>query len=218
MKTQAVIFDLDGVIVDTARYHFLAWKRLAASLGITLTEAFNEQLKGVGRMESLQKILEFGNRSLPPEKMEELAEMKNEWFKEFIRRMQPDEVFPEVPGLLRQLKRDGLYIALASSSKNARTVLQRLNLEGVFDAVTDGNDIVNSKPHPEIFLTTASRLQLAPSGCVVVEDAAAGVEAALRAGMKVVGVGNSRVLKGAHRVVRQTKEITPAILKELLCL
>ncbi|GIV35904.1 MAG: beta-phosphoglucomutase [Cyclobacteriaceae bacterium] len=216
MKAQAAIFDLDGVIVDTARYHFLAWKRLAASLGITLTEAFNEQLKGVGRMESLQKILEFGKLSLPPEKMEELAEMKNEWFKEFISRMQPTEIFPEVPGLLQQLKHNGLCIALASSSKNARTVLQRLNLEGVFDAVTDGNDIANSKPHPEIFLTTALRLQLPPSNCVVIEDAAAGVEAALRAGMKVVGVGDSSVLQGAHRVVRQTKEITPALLKELL--
>ncbi len=216
MKTQAVIFDLDGVIVDTARYHFLAWKRLAASLGITLTEAFNEQLKGVGRMESLQKILEYGKLSLPPEKMEDLAKMKNQWFKEFISRMQPTEVFAEVPGLLRQLKHNGLCLALASSSKNARTVLQRLNLEGVFDVVTDGNDIVNSKPHPEIFLTTASRLQLPPSGCVVVEDAAAGVEAAMRAGMKVVGVGDPGVLQHANRVVRQTKELTPALLKEVL--
>jgi beta-phosphoglucomutase len=208
MHPAAVIFDLDGVIVDTARYHFLAWKKLAEELGIKLTESFNENLKGVGRMESLEKILALGNLSLDEEEKARLAEKKNAWFNHYISSMQPDEIFPGVLPLLDELRHNRIRVALASSSKNAQTVLRRLNLTQAFEVITDGTDIVHSKPHPEIFLTTAARLGMAPASCLVIEDAAAGVTAALRAGMKVIGVGSADVLRHAHAVVPQTGKLT----------
>ncbi len=215
MPPEVVIFDLDGVIVDTARYHFLAWKRLAAGLGIELTEWFNENLKGVGRMESIEKILELGRISLSHDEKMRLADKKNEWFNEYVNRMQPDEVFSGVPGLLHELKQNGIRLALASSSKNARAVLGRLNLAHTFEWVTDGNEIEHSKPHPEIFLKTAEHLNVHPRNCLVIEDAAAGVEAALSAGMKVIGVGIPQVLHRAHRVVAHTGDIRLPLIRSV---
>lgn len=213
MIVKAVIFDLDGVLVDTARFHFMAWKRLAAELGIELTEEMNEKLKGVGRMESLEQILKFGNRALAAEQKEELAQKKNAWFTEFITNMRSDELFEGVRPLFGDIRKAGLKLALASSSKNADAVLRQLNLKTEFDAIVDGTMISNSKPHPEIFLMAASKLKLKPETCIVVEDAEAGIEAAHAAGMKAIGVGSSTRLQKADLIVPHVRQID---LKQVL--
>ncbi len=203
---QAIIFDLDGVIVDTAHYHYLAWKRLANELGIELTLEDNELLKGVSRIRSLEIILELGNKKLPAGEMEVLANKKNGWFVEYIDQMKPDEIFPGIKQMLAKARALGLKVGLASSSKNAPRVLQLLKIENDFDAIVDGTMITHTKPDPEIFLLAARRLNLPPSACVVFEDAEAGVEAALAAGMKCVGVGSPTQLSKANVIVKQTAD------------
>jgi len=203
---QAVIFDLDGVIVDTAHYHFIAWKRLAKELGIDFTEQDNEQLKGVSRMRSLEIILELGNLRLSQEEMERLATKKNQWFVDYINAMKPDEIFPGVKEMIQKIRANGIKIGLASSSKNADTVLTLLNIKNLFDVIVDGTMITHTKPDPEIFLLTAKKLNLTPSHCLVFEDAEAGVEAAIAAGMKCVGVGSPQQLSKADVVVSKTAD------------
>lgn len=198
---QAAIFDLDGVIVDTAKYHYLAWKRLANEVGIDLSIEENERLKGVSRMDSLDIILALGNLTLTQTKKEELAKKKNGWFLEFVNQMTPEEILPGAKELLLDLRNKGIKIALGSSSKNAPLVLRLLNIENLFDVVVDGTMVKNSKPDPEIFLLGAKLLSLPPTTCVVFEDAEAGVEAALSAGMKCVGIGSPAQLGRAHQVV-----------------
>ncbi len=212
---KACIFDLDGVIVDTAKYHYLAWKRLAGELGVVLTERVNEQLKGISRIESLNVILALGNLSMSDPEKEKLAERKNEWFVEYINQMKKDEVFPGVLNLIDQLRSNGIRVALASSSRNAKSVLRLLHLEDVFDTVVDGNMIRNTKPHPEIFLRTAELLSTPPSDCVVIEDAQAGIEAAKSAGMKCVGIGNPVNLMKADFVAEKIFDLDYQNLKEL---
>jgi len=212
---KACIFDLDGVIVDTAHYHFLAWKRLAHELGYHLSETENEQLKGVSRMESLEIVLDLADISLSAKHKEILANKKNLWFVDYIRRMTPEEIFPGVRQLIQDLRDRGLKVGLASSSKNARTVIRVLQVEEEFDAIVDGSMIKHTKPHPEIFLITASRLGVAAGDCVVVEDAEAGVEAALSAGMKCVGIGSPVLLRKAHKVFSKTSELTISTLQDL---
>lgn len=212
---QAVIFDLDGVIVDTAHYHFVAWQRLARELGITFTEHDNERLKGVSRMRSLEIILEIGGVSLSEEKKEELATKKNSWFVEYIEAIKPDEVFPGVPQMLQQLRVQNYKVALASSSKNAETVIRLLQIGHLFDAMVDGTMITHTKPDPEIFLLAAKKLNIAPAHCVVFEDAEAGVEAALAAGMKCVGVGSPAQLGKANFIVTKTAEFDVGKLRGL---
>jgi beta-phosphoglucomutase len=201
----AAIFDLDGVIVDTAKYHYLAWKRLAQEFSINLTHEDNEKLKGVSRMDSLDIILAMGNVSLTKEEKEKLADKKNTWFMEYVNQM------------LQELRAKGIKISLGSSSKNAKTVLQLLNIENLFDAIADGTMITKSKPNPEIFFIAANLLSAKPEHCVVFEDAEAGVEAALAAGMYCVGVGSPASLGKAHQVVQdlqnfkfQLKALQPA--------
>jgi len=213
--TKACIFDLDGVIVDTAHYHFLAWKRLAAELGIELTEAHNEKLKGVSRMRSLEIILDLGKIKVSEHEKELLANKKNSWFVDYVERMAPEEIFPGVKNLLLDLKARGFKIALASSSKNAKTVIKLLNIANLFDAIVDGNMITHSKPHPEIFLLAASKLGVQPDSCLVFEDAEAGVDAALAAGMKCVGVGSFTQLSRAHLVVSSTGDFDMTALSRL---
>ena len=203
---KACIFDLDGVIVDTAHYHFMAWKRLAKELGVALTEKENERLKGVSRMRSLEIILGLGGVILPSAEKEKLTEKKNAWFVEYVNAMKPEEIFPGVKKLILDLKKIGMKVALASSSKNADTVIRRLKIETDFDAIVDGNMVVNSKPDPEIFLLAAKKLGIEPRFCVVFEDAEAGVEAALRAGMKCVGVGSAEQLGNANLIVKNTAD------------
>lgn len=204
---KACIFDLDGVIVDTAKYHFLAWKKLASELGIVITEKDNERLKGVGRMESLEIILSIGGVVKSTEEKILLTEKKNSWFVEFIQSMKKDEIFDGVKDLLAGLKKSNVRIALASSSKNAQTVISKLEIADWFEVVVDGTMIKNSKPDPEIFLTAAKRLNCSPAESVVVEDAEAGVEAALSAGMKCIGIGDQRQLGKANHVIAHIKEL-----------
>ncbi len=201
---KAVIFDLDGVIVDTANYHYLAWKRLALELGFDLTLDQNELLKGVSRMRSLDIILDLGGIKLSASEKERFANKKNGWFVEFVNEMKPEEIFPGVKDLLRSIRAQGLKVALASSSKNAPSVIRLLNIQNEFDAVVDGTMIFHSKPDPEIFLLAAKKLGIEPSSCVVFEDAEAGVEAALAAGMKCVGIGSALQLGKANFVIAKT--------------
>ncbi|MDH4057541.1 MAG: beta-phosphoglucomutase, partial [Cyclobacteriaceae bacterium] len=167
----ACIFDLDGVIVDTAKYHFLAWKRLAMELGVALTLEDNEKLKGVGRLESLNIILSMGQIELSNEEKEQLAQKKNSWFVEYIQAMKEEEIFPGAKNLFQELRIQQIKVGLASSSKNAKTVLKLLNIENEFEVVVDGNMISQSKPDPEIFLKAAALLKVSPEECIVVEDA-----------------------------------------------
>ena len=201
---KAIIFDLDGVIVDTAHYHYLAWKRLAMELGFDLTLDQNELLKGISRMRSLEIILDLGGIKLSATEMERVANKKNGWFVEYVNTMKPEEIFPGVKELLKSMRSKGLKVALASSSKNAPAVIRLLNIENEFDAIVDGTMIMHSKPDPEIFLLAAKKLGVDPTSCVVFEDAEAGVEAALAAGMKCVGVGSAEQLGKANLVIAKT--------------
>lgn len=200
-QIEAAIFDLDGVIVDTAKYHYLAWKRLAHEVGIDLSIEDNERLKGVSRMDSLDIILALGNVQVSHQQKEQLADKKNSWFLEYVNQMTPSELLPGARELMVKLKQQGLKIALGSSSKNAPLVLRLLAIENLFDVIVDGTMVKNSKPDPEIFLLGATLLKLPPSACVVFEDAEAGVEAALTAGMKCIGIGSPKQLGKATKVV-----------------
>ncbi len=204
---KAVIFDLDGVIVDTARYHFMAWQRLARELGFEFTEIDNERLKGVSRMDSLAILLEIGGlfEALTPEDRGQLASRKNCWYLEYIARMTPADILPGVREFLHQVREDGMHAALGSSSRNARTILERIGLTSEFDVVVDGNMIVHAKPHPEVFLQCAYYLGISPHDCVVFEDAEAGIEAARRGEMRVVGVGSPVILRDAEIVIPDLK-------------
>lgn len=190
------LFDLDGVLVDTAKYHYLAWKRLAEEIGITFTEEDNERLKGVSRMRSLDIILEIGQVTLEESQKITLADKKNEWYKEYIMKMDEAEVLSGVSEFLRHIRQLGMKTALGSASKNAPVILERTGLSQYFDAIVDGNDVSSAKPDPEVFLLGATRLGLKPENCLVFEDAQAGIEAGIAGGMKVVAVGSEAVLKG----------------------
>lgn len=211
----ACIFDLDGVIVDTAHYHYLAWKRLASTLGFELTPEDNERLKGVSRRQSLEIVLEIGGVDANEEEKGLLADRKNGWFTMLIEKMNPDEIFPGVRELIGDLKDAGTKVAVASSSKNAQTVIQRLGIRSLFEVIVDGTMITHTKPDPEIFLLTAERLGVPPEECLVFEDAEAGVEAALAAGMKCVGVGTSERLGKADLVIAKTGEFSLEMLRRL---
>lgn len=201
---KAAIFDLDGVIIDTAHYHYIAWKRLASEFNINLTIEQNERLKGVSRMRSLEIILELGNIQLSEEEKEKLAARKNAWFIEYIESIRPEEIFPGVKDLIQAMREKGLKIALASSSKNAPRVIELLKIAHMFDTMVDGTMISHTKPHPEIFLLAAARMGVSPVDCVVFEDAEAGVAAALAGGMKCVGVGSTEQLAKADLVIAKT--------------
>ena len=206
MKYKAVIFDLDGVITDTAHYHYLAWKRLAESQDIPFDEAFNEELKGVDRMGSLALILARGSRSYSQEEKLALADAKNRHYQELIATMTPQDLLPGALEALQAVRAAGLKTGLASVSKNAFTVLDRLGIRDRFDTVVDAAHIANSKPHPEIFLTAAAQLGLAPQDCLGVEDAVAGVASIKDAGMVAVGVGSPAVLNRADYVIPSMRE------------
>ncbi|MGI4020439.1 MAG: beta-phosphoglucomutase [Janthinobacterium lividum] len=201
MNIKACIFDLDGVIVDTAVYHFKSWKRLADELGINFTLHDNERLKGVSRVRSLEIILEIGNVTKTTAEQEELASRKNTWYTEMISKMKPEEVLPGAKEFLTLVKNAGIKTALGSASKNSGIILEKTGLTAYFDAIIDGNHVSKAKPDPEVFLKGAEALNLQPTDCVVFEDAIAGVEAALAGGMKVVGIGSAEILNKANLVV-----------------
>lgn len=212
---KACLFDLDGVIVDTARYHFIAWKALAEELGFEFTEEQNERLKGVSRMQSLDILLEIGGINLPQEKKEELAAKKNENYRSYILNMTPDEILPGAKEFLKELKSHDILVGMGSGSKNAMTIVERLKLKPLFDAMIDGTQVTHAKPNPEVFTKGAEALKVKPEHCVVFEDAAAGVEAALNGGMKCVGIGSPQVLGKAHLVVAGLSEMSYEKLMQL---
>lgn len=201
MNVKACLFDLDGVLVDTAAFHFQAWRRLARQLGFDFTEHQNEQLKGISRMESLERILAWGGVTLTADEKDQWASTKNEWYLELVRQMTPADVLPGAREFLDECRQAGLKTALGSASKNARLILENTDLLRDFDAVVDGTKTTRSKPDPEVFLLGAQELGVAPSDCVVFEDAVAGIEAAHRGGMKAIGVGSPEVLGEAEAVI-----------------
>lgn len=211
----ACIFDLDGVLVDTAIYHYKAWKQLANSLGFDFTELQNEQLKGVNRMRSLDMILNWGGIEKSDQEKEQLASLKNSWYVAMISRMTTDEVLPGSLALLNELKSSDIKIALGSASKNSALILERTDLAHFFDAIIDGNSVTTSKPDPEVFLKAAEMLSTQPEDCIVFEDAQAGVQAAIAANMTAIGIGDAEHLKGTHLIVKDLSEIT---LGEILAL
>ena len=211
----ACIFDLDGVIVDTAVYHYKAWKRLANELGFDFTEEDNEKLKGVSRVRSLQLILQWGGIQKTEAEQEALATKKNEWYVEMINKMTPAEILPGAKEFLDTCRNAGLKTALGSASKNSSTILKKVNLEHFFDAIIDGNHVSKPKPDPEVFLKGAEAVGVQPEHCVVFEDAIAGIEAAHNGGMKAVGVGSARVLTEADLVISGLSEMTLEKLKAL---
>jgi beta-phosphoglucomutase len=211
----ACLFDLDGVIVDTAVYHYQAWKRLAAELGFDFTEHDNERLKGVSRMRSLEIILEIGGVTKTEAEKEELATRKNNWYVDMINRMTPAEVLPGAKEFLEACRAAGIKTALGSASKNSMTILNKIDMAHYFDAIVDGNKVSKAKPDPEVFLKGAEELNEPAGNCVVFEDAIAGVEAAINAHMKVVGIGSPDVLKGANLVVSGLNEMTIQRLQSL---
>lgn len=216
LNIKACIFDLDGVIVDTAKYHFKAWRKLANEFGIDFSEKENEKLKGVSRAESLNLILSWGGITIEDEKKTALTDRKNEWYLEHIAKMTPNEILPGVKLFLDGLKKRGIRIGLGSASKNAPKILEQVGLGDFFETIVDGNQVVNSKPHPEVFLKGASYLDVLPSQCIVFEDAEKGVEAALEGGMMAVGVGSEEVLGHAHFVIPNFKDLDFDVLLEIL--
>lgn len=191
MKYQAVIFDLDGVICFTDKYHYLAWKKMADDLGIYFDEVINNRLRGVSRMDSLEIILERYDGNLTEKEKQALAEKKNKLYVELLGEMTEKDLSTDVRETLKQLREKGLKLAIGSSSKNAKFILERLGLENYFDAVSDGTNITRSKPDPEVFLKAAEFLQKNPSECLVVEDAKAGIMAAQKGGFDSAGLGEA---------------------------
>ena len=204
---KACIFDLDGVIVDTAKYHFTAWRRLANEFGFDFTEVENEKLKGVGRMESLELILSWGGIELSEEDKKAWASKKNDWYKERILEMGTEEILEGVRAFLDELQSRNIRYALGSASKNAATVMKQIGLEHEFVAIIDGTKTTKGKPDPQVFQMGADALGIQPSECIVFEDAAKGVQAALNGGFHAVGVGKPEHLGHAHFVVPNFKNL-----------
>ncbi len=212
IRFKAVIFDLDGVITDTAHYHYLAWKRLAESQGVHFDHAFNENLKGIDRMGSLEMILASAGRTYSQQEKLALADEKNEHYKTLIDTMSAADLLPGAVQALDAVRAAGLKIGLASVSKNAFTVLDHLGIAGKFDYVVDAATIARGKPDPEIFLKAARELGVAPADCLGVEDAVAGVAAIKGAGMYALGIGKPEVLTQADRVIPGLAEFTLAAI------
>lgn len=191
MGYKGVIFDLDGVICHTDRYHYKAWKQIADEIGVYFDENINDRLRGVSRMESLNIILEKFEGNLTEEEKQQLAEKKNTVYRELLKDMSPEDVTEEVTKTLMELKKRKVKIAIGSSSKNARFILERIGLSEVFDQISDGNNISRSKPDPEVFLKAAESLGLPAKECLVVEDARSGVDAAIAGGFACAGIGDA---------------------------
>lgn len=215
MNKIGVIFDLDGVIVDTAKYHFLAWKGLADHLGFEFTEAHNELLKGVSRVRSLEILLEVGNIELPESKKQEYLISKNEDYLEYINKMGPEEILPGVDRLLNTLDDLGILYVLGSASKNAPLILKQVNLLNRFAGIVDGNSVSKAKPDPEVFIIGAEKLNLKPENCIVFEDAIAGIEAANAANMISVGIGDKNTLNEADFNFNNLTEIPENFFKDI---
>ncbi len=216
MQKIGVIFDLDGVIVDTAKYHFLAWKDLADQLGFEFTEAHNELLKGVSRVRSLEILLEIGKIKLSEEKKQEVLTSKNAQYLEYIHKMGPEEILPGALTVLNTLDDLGIHYVLGSASKNAPLILKQVDLLHRFSGIVDGNSVSKAKPDPEVFLIGAQKLNLNPNQCVVFEDAIAGIQAANAANMVSVGIGDRETLHEADYNFNNLTEVGPDFIKGLI--
>lgn len=216
MNKKGFIFDLDGVIVDTAKYHFSAWKKLANAIGIDFTETQNEQLKGVSRVASLQKILSWGNTEVSAEEFTRLMTQKNDDYLSYIAQMDANEILPEVPKVINFLLENKQGIALGSASKNATAILQKVQLLEPFQAIVDGNHVTKAKPDPEVFLKAAEALHVEPKDCIVFEDAVAGIQAAKSAQMIAIGIGEQEVLHEADYVFKDFTEISTDFIQRLI--
>lgn len=212
---KACLFDLDGVIVDTAKYHYLAWKRLADEMSIPFNEEDNERFKGVSRMACMEILCEMGELTLSDEEKIELTTKKNNWYVEYISKLEQSEVLPGAREFLQDIKEKGYKIALGSASKNSMAILRTLNLVDYFDAIIDGTKVSKAKPDPEVFLEGAKAVGIAPAQCVVFEDAEAGIEAAIAGGMKSIGIGSPTNLGKANFVVDGLHQMTIEKLEEL---
>ena len=213
---KAVLFDLDGVITDTAEYHYLAWKALAEELGIEgVNRSFNEQLKGASRDDSLQKILDLGQLTVSSEEFAELADRKNRNYVDMIQKVSPRDIYPGILELLRALREKGIKIALASASKNGPFLLKQMDIEDYFDAVADPAKIAVSKPAPDIFLAAAEQVGVPISACIGIEDAQAGIQAIQAAGALPVGVGKAEDLGASIDLVPDTSHLTLTYLEDV---
>lgn len=202
------IFDLDGVIVDTAKYHYNSWRKLANSLGFDITEEQNENLKGVSRKESLEYILSLGNLQFTDSKKAEMAELKNTWYVESISNMDKSELLPGSEELIKEIKQQGLKLSLGSASKNSKRILTATDLIDYFDAIIDGTKTTESKPHPQVFLMGAEALDLSPEECIVFEDSINGIKAANKGGFTSIGVGDANILNEADYVIPSLENVT----------
>jgi beta-phosphoglucomutase len=213
---KGIIFDLDGVIVDTAKYHYLAWKKLANQLGFEFTEEQNELFKGVSRKRCLDILLEMGNLSATQEQKDVWMIEKNNDYLAYIEKMDDSEILPDVPKILTLLKENAIPIALGSASKNALPILEKVGLAHLFDVIVDGNSVTKAKPDPEVFLMAAKKMNLSPSNCIVFEDAVAGIEAANAANMISIGIGDKEVLSQATFIFKDFTEISTDFMKNLI--
>ena len=213
---KAFIFDLDGVIVDTAKYHFLAWKKIANELGITFTEENNELLKGVSRVRSLDIILELGKKEASQQDKNKWLFQKNEDYLSQLVDMDSSEILPGVFEVLQFLKENNQPIALGSASKNARPILEKTGILSYFDAIVDGNDVTNAKPDPEVFLIAAQLLNIKPENAIVFEDSVAGIQAANIARMTSIGIGDETILHEAKFIFKDFTNISQEFIQDLI--
>jgi len=216
MITKAFIFDLDGVIVDTAKYHYLAWKNLANSLGFDFTETQNEQLKGVSRVKSLEILLKIGETKLSDNEKKQLLINKNEEYLSYVNKMTTADILPGVTKVLKYLTDNQIKFALGSASKNATLILKKVGLLNQFTAIIDGNHVTKAKPNPEVFLLGAQKLKTAPQNCLVFEDAIAGIKAANHANMTSIGIGDASVLTEANYIFEDMTKISTEFLTSLI--
>jgi beta-phosphoglucomutase len=216
MNIKAFIFDLDGVIVDTAKYHFIAWKKIAEQLGIEFTHQHNEQLKGVSRVQSLELILKLGNLKATQEDKNKWLIQKNEIYLSYLVTIDQQELLPGTLSLLNYLKENKQKIALGSASKNARPILEKTDILHYFDAIVDGNDVTNAKPDPEVFLEASKKLGISNENSIVFEDSLAGIQAANTAKMTSIGIGDKLILKEAHYVFEDFTQIKRDFIEILI--
>jgi len=210
------IFDLDGVIVDTAKFHYLAWRKLANNFGFDITEDQNEQLKGISRVKSLEIILEWGKVKLSQDEFMEQMALKNDNYLSYISSMTKKDLLPGVSNVIEYLSENNIPFALGSASKNARIILEKTGLIHKFGAVVDGNDVSKAKPNPEVFLIAASKIKIGPENCIVFEDSVAGIQAANTAKMISVGIGEKDILNEADFIFSDFTEIKIDFIKQII--
>ena len=211
---KGIIFDLDGVLVHTDKYHYLAWKKMADEEGIYFDEQINHRLRGVSRMESLEIILEKANKSYTEEEKKQLAAYKNDLYRESLLSMSDADVSSEVKEVLNQFLKDNIKLAIGSSSKNAGLIMKQTGLDKYIEKVADGNDITYSKPHPEVFLLALEKLGLKDDEVIIIEDAKAGIEAANNANMKAAAIGDATNYEGADYYLNSLRDLIEIINKE----